>query len=131
MKRPDFHHLFNTKKLEELFPHDRADMFFEAMYGDASEGAYDIYLTFKDYSPKELVFEFHLNQRSGKCLACNLTYGLPTVFARHPVINIKKLVENISQALPDDLTCTHWEMGNTAEKSSGLHIIPLKVAIGK
>ena len=89
MNTINFHRLFTQERLEELFPKDRADSFFEALYGDASDGAYDINLDFKESNENKLLFEFQLNQRAGKCLACNVTYGLPSVFTRHPVINIK------------------------------------------
>ena len=60
----------------------RTDEFFEALYGDAAEGPYDILLKFKGENKNTLHFEFQLKQRPGRCLACNLTYGLPVVFSR-------------------------------------------------
>ena len=77
--------ILSQDRCEQLFPHDLADRFFEALYGDTEEGAYDIRLKFKGQKQDRLEFEFQLKQRPGKCLACNLTYGLPNVFSRHPV----------------------------------------------
>ena len=82
------------EKLDRLFPPDRSDRFFEALYGDISEGAYDIQLEFKSYSEGKFELEFHLKQRPDKCLACHLTFGLPDVFERHPIINIKGLTKS-------------------------------------
>jgi hypothetical protein len=76
-----------------------------------------------------LTLEFHLTQRPGKCLACNLTYGLPTVFSKHPVINIKEIVKKIEPLLKEDKKCTSWELGKTVEISRELHIIPLLISI--
>ena len=88
MEKITFEQLFTQRALRELFPRDRADLFFEGLYGDSSEGAYDINLVFKGQDRDTLEFEFQLEQRPGKCLACNLTYGLPEVFSRHPMIDI-------------------------------------------
>lgn len=108
-----------------LFPKDRADSFFEAIFGDASEGSYDISLEFKTQTRDRLEFEFHLKQRPGKCLACNLTYGLPTVFSRHPVIAVKQLVEEIVGLVEGQARNSLWQLGNTREISGKLHTIPL------
>ena len=67
--------LFSQEKINNLFPKNKADQFFEALYGDPSEGAYNIDLFFKEQKENSLIFEFHLTQRPGKCLRCNLTYG--------------------------------------------------------
>ena len=117
--------MFDQATLEDIFPRDRADAFFEALLGAASEGAYDINLKFKDKLDDRLDLEFHLEQRPGKCLACNLTYGLPQVFARHPVIDIKGLVEKINGRLNGTEKCVDWKLGATREISKQLHIIPL------
>ena len=87
--------IFNQEKINELFPKERANQFFEALFGDHAEGAYDIALKFIKHTGNSLQFEFHLTQRPGQCLACNLTAGLPSVFSRHPVINVKGLVGQI------------------------------------
>ena len=91
MGETKFDDIFTEDALNELFPSRRSDDFFEALLGDASAGAYDISLKYQGYNSvqKNLTFELHLRERPGKCLACNLTYGLPKVFGAHPVINIK------------------------------------------
>ena len=33
--------IFNHQTLQKLFPAERADQFFNALFGDASEGAYE------------------------------------------------------------------------------------------
>ena len=120
-----FKDVFTEDVLKKLFPWDRTDRFFEELYGDTSEGASDICLRFKQHSQSKLYFEFHLKQRAGKCLACNLTYGLPQIFFRHPMININGLVQNIGRLLNGQATCTNWHLGATHEVSRDLHIIPL------
>ena len=126
-----FEELFTGSNLSKLFPGDRADHFFDAMYGDPSEGAYDISLVFKGQDRDTLHFEFHLKQRPGKCLACNLTYGLPEVFSRHPIIGIKELVREIDQLLDGRWRCAGWRLGLTREVSSELHVLPLLITIAR
>jgi hypothetical protein len=119
--------LFSREKLDELLPTERADQFFEALLGDADEGAYDIRLGFKEFKSGRLHFELQLHQRPRKCLACNLTYGLPNVFSRHPVIDIQGLVDGIGTLLDGQGRCTGWKLGNTQEISRQLHVVPLVI----
>lgn len=125
MDRKELERLFTQETLDRLFPRERSDMFFDALYGDSEEGAYDIRLKYREAGESRLVFELHLEQRPGKCLACNLTYGLPDVFTRHPVIDLNGLVEDINNILPDSITCTGWKIGRTKEVSRDVHVIPL------
>lgn len=111
----------------EIFPKTRSDEFFEALYGDPDEGAYNISLHFKDTEKEKLFFEFHLSKRPDKCLRCNLTYGLPQVFSKHPVIDVKGVVEKLQQELNGKVNCVSWSLGETQEISSDLHVIPLTV----
>ena len=130
MNERDYQTLFTETALENIFPGDRADHFFEALYGDSDEGAYDIRLAFTGQADKHLNFEFQLHQRPGKCLACNLTYGLPDVLGRHPVIDIKGLVNKIDTLLDGRAACSGWKIGKTREVSRKLHVIPLMIELG-
>lgn len=116
--------IFTNDALNRLFPESRSNEFFEALYGDAEEGAYDIKLAYVASDDAKLEFELQLNQRPGKCLACNLTYGLPKVFSKHPLININGLVKEI-ESLANGVKISGWEMGRTRELSRKLHIVPL------
>ena len=129
MKSEEIINIFTQDILQQLFPEDRTDQFFDALYGDAAEGTYDISLKFKRHSPNRLEFELHLLQRPGKCLHCSLTYGLPQVFSRHPVIDINGLVGNINQLLNGRARCIDWQFGSTLEKSDELHAIPLTILL--
>jgi hypothetical protein len=122
--------VFTQSVLEQLFPQERADRFFEALYGDSREGAYDIRLEFRGQSENQLQFGFHLRQRAGKCLACNLTFGLPQIFSRHPIINIEGLIEGIGRLLDGRTKCTNWQLGHTQVVSRELHVIPLMLFLG-
>jgi hypothetical protein len=119
--------LLTETVLKQMFPAERADAFFEALYGDAAEGAYDIAFSFQGLNKEALEFRFDLHRRPGKCLACNLTYGLPQVFSRHPVIDIAGLVCDIEKRLAGKATCSRWELGETTEISNNLHVVPLTV----
>jgi hypothetical protein len=121
--------LFTQDDLEMLFPAQKANTFFEAMLGDSEEGAFDIGLAFNGQRGNELHFEFQLRQRPGKCLACNLTYGLPQVFRRHPVINVSGLADEIEKRFDGKYRCDHWELGATRELSRELHVIPLVLSL--
>lgn len=127
----DMQTLFTDDVCKKIFPEDRADQFFEALFGDASEGSYDIELKFVafDQSAKELHFELNLHERPGCCLACNLTYGLPEVFSRHPIININGVVKEVDEILGDTYQTTGWNLGSTRSTSKSLHQIPLVVSL--
>lgn len=121
--------LFGADTLTTLFPPERAHDFFDALFGDAEEGAYDIRLAYSSQTGNTLTLNLELHERPGRCLACNLTYGLPEVFGRHPVINIKGLVEEINTLLAGRATCTGWKLGATHTISKKLHIIPLIITL--
>ena len=120
--------VFTPECLAKLFPAQRTDAFFDALFGDVEEGAYDIRLTLDDSAESdgnELHFFFELHQRPGRCLVCSLTYGLPQVFERHPVINLKGLVADLATLASWDLDDVWWRIGSTESLSSALHRIPL------
>ena len=121
MEQAELKHLFSQEFLDTLLPPEKSDQFFEALYGDASEGAYDIRLELISANEDRIVLAFNLTQRPGKCLVCSLTYGLPNVFSRHPLINIQGMVDKIMEK---GVIVKDWRLGNTEENSGSLHIIP-------
>ena len=127
METGDFGELFTPEILKQLFPEDRSDRFFDALYGDVEEGAYDICLEYSGTRKNRLEFMLLLTQRPGKCISCSLTYGLPEVFSRHPVIDIKGLVQNIDTLLDGKVRCVDWRIGSTRELSKNVHAIPLEI----
>ena len=129
MEKDTFDTLFSPDRLEGLFPPERADRFFEAHFGDASEVAYDIRLDYDGYRENRLQFRFHLTERPGKCLSCSLTYGLPHVFSRHPVIDVAGVVRGIDDLLDGSHHCGRWEIGRTIEIDRGNHAVPLAIEI--
>jgi hypothetical protein len=124
--------LFTKEVLKDLLPPQLSNDFFEALYGDSDEGAYNINLSFKNYDEEKkiLSFELQLHERIDKCLACNLTYGLPDVFSRHPLINIKGMIDKIEALLGDEAKCTDWELGRTQTPTATMHAIPLIIRLG-
>ncbi|BDQ36804.1 hypothetical protein SYK_11640 [Pseudodesulfovibrio nedwellii] len=117
--------IFTDDLLLTIFPEERADAFFEALFGDAQEGSYDIALAYVGDGDSCLNFEMRLLQRPGKCLACNLTYGLPEVFARHPIINVQGVADAVANAVGKKTAV--WKFGATRELSRELHVIPLNI----
>lgn len=111
--------------LDEIFPAARADAFFDALFGGAEEGAYDIRLTTRESSPTRALLAFELRQRPGKCLVCNLTYGLPEVFQRHPVLNVAGVAKAVAARLGWPEGELRWSLGPTEEISREMHAIPL------
>lgn len=129
MTQDPFENLFTTDRLEGLFPAERADRFFEALFGDAGEGAFDIRLDYQGFQESRLRFVFKLTERPGKCLSCSRTYGLPHVFSRHPVIDVAGVVDGIALLLDGAYHCGAWEMGRTLEIDRGTHVVPLTINI--
>lgn len=129
MDRSAIDSLFTPDVLSRLFPEDRSNDFFDALFGDADEGAYDIRLGYRGISGNNLTLELELHERPGKCLACNLTQGLPTVFSRHPTININGLVDDVNKLLNSQGVCKEWSLGYTEQRSKDVHIIPLNIIL--
>jgi len=127
----DYQALFTPEVVQQLLPLDRADQFFKALYGGLEEGAYDIRLVFKRHDPdrNSLEFELELQERPGKCLACNLTYGLPQVFSRHPILNLKGVALEIEKVLLGKARCRSWSLGRTDPRSQTLHVIPFMLTL--
>ncbi len=123
--------IFTADVLEQLFPLQRTHDFFEALFGDNNEGAFDVKLRYGGYNeqPSSLQFYLDLHERPGSCLVCSLTYGLPEVFSRHPVINIKGLVNDIEQKLSGSAKCAEWKLGTTSQVDKSLHSIPLTITL--
>ena len=111
--------------LDAVFPPERTEAFFDALFGGGEEGAYDIGLVCRALSPTRAELAFELRQRPGKCLACNLTYGLPQVFQRHPVINVAGIARAVAKHLGWQAEKPQWRLGGTEEISRELHAIPL------
>lgn len=121
--------LFTSETLQQLFPKERTNDFFEALFGDAEDGAYDIELAFGGTSGEKLTLELRLHERPGCCLACNLTQGLPQVFSRHPIINVAGIVAEVDTLLGDRASCREWSMGRTEQRSRELHVIPITIIL--
>ena len=119
--------IFTEDRLATIFPPERTDAFFEALFGDAEEGAYNISLGYTGADGDVLNFELRLNQREGQCLVCNLTYGLPQVFSRHPIINVQGVADDVAAALGKSVAS--WQLGVTKEVTNALHVIPLIITL--
>ncbi len=124
-----FSSVFTREVCRDLLPPNTADEFFDALFGDAGEGSYDISLNFREGDDASIRFDLELRERPGHCLACNLTYGLPEVFSRHPIINIKGLVEKIAARLGSRAAAGAWQLGATEQQSRSLHVIPLVIEL--
>lgn len=131
MTQDSFSQYFSKEKLAEIFPPERTNEFFDALFGDASEGSYDIELAYRGVSGNLLIMDLQLHERPSCCLACNLTQGLPQVFSRHPIINVEGVVQEIDTLLGDDYKCTEWTLGYTEQQSRSLHVIPIKITLDK
>ncbi len=131
MSQDPFAAIFTAEVLEQLFPESRADDFFDALFGDAAEGAYDIRLAYKGYDApaRTLVFALQLHQRPGKCLACNLTHGLPEVFSRHPLINLNGLTREIDHLLGEPGQLPHVASRHHRTGLQRMHSIPFLVTL--
>lgn len=124
---PDPATTLSNDTLDQIFPPSRTDAFFEALFGGTETGAYDIRLRFEEQTPTTLHLAFHLIERPGQCLACNLTYGLPQVFARHPILAVGQTVTQVCDQL--GLSAASWSLEPTREVRRGLHLIPLHITL--
>ncbi|MFO7963169.1 MAG: pancreas/duodenum homeobox protein 1 [Desulfobacterales bacterium] len=127
MEEKPFSLIFDSQCLNEILPISVADRFFEAIYGDVSEGAYDIRLGFDRHRDNRLEFSFQLIKRPEKCLICSYTYGLPNVFSKHPIIDVNGIVEKIGKRLGSRAKVDHWKLGKTRSVNEELHVIPLTI----
>lgn len=125
--------VFTEAFLQELFPKGRDDEFFDALYGGAEEGAFDISLHFVSFEPQSgrLTLEYRLTERPGKCMACSLTYGLPQVMERHPIINLNGTVDKIAQRLGGEWKVVGWSLGRTTPYAPKVNVIPLFIQVAK
>lgn len=121
--------LFTPDVLLQMFPKERSNEFFDALFGDADEGAYDIELAYSGTDGKSLTMELRLHERPGCCLACNLTQGLPQVFSRHPIINVKGVAEDVNNLLGDTASVNEWSLGYTEQREKSMHIIPINISL--
>lgn len=119
----------NSETLQKIFPKDRSNDFFEALFGDASEGAYDIKLAYGGVKGNTLTMDLQLHERPGCCLVCNLTQGLPQVFGRHPIINVAGIVSEIDSLLGEAVSCKEWSLGHTEQRQKSMHIIPINISL--
>ena len=112
---------------------ERADEFFDAIYGGAEEGAFDIALGFGGFDEAiyEMRLEYRLTERPGKCMACSLTSGLPAVFRRHPLIDIEGTVQKIGERLGPNWTVLGWDIGHTMPSAPKVNVIPLRIKFDK
>lgn len=121
--------VLTKENLAKIFPKGRSNDFFEALLGDADEGSYDIELAYREKKGNTLVMELCLHERPNRCLACNLTQGLPQVFSRHPIINVQGIVNDIQTLLGGSYRCISWSLGYTEQPKRSLHVIPLKIVV--
>lgn len=117
--------IFTVEWTSKVFPPERTDEFFDALFGDPEEGAYNIELAFIGQDGDMLEFAFKLHQRGSQCLACNLTHGLPKVFERHPIINTAEVARQVAEAAGRGLQS--WKLGFTEEHSKAMHSVPLYI----
>jgi len=124
----DLKEIFNEKVLKQLLPPERIEAFFEAFYF-GEEPAYHLQLGWGESTEGLVRLELQLHARPGKCLACNLTWGLPQVLEKHPLLNLDKTVQDFEKLLPQGHKVKKWYLGHTEERSPELHVIPLLIEL--
>lgn len=125
--------ILSDEFLLELFPEGKADEFFDALYGGTETGAFDIALVEDGLNEKtgELNLAFLLTERPGKCMACHLTAGIPNVFERHPITDVKGIVTKIGEKLQSQWRVESWKLGRTLPRGPKENIIPFVVGLKK
>jgi len=122
--------LLTPEALQDIFPKERSDEFFDALFGDASEGSYDINLALREIRGNNLTLDLELHERPNCCLVCNLTQGLPQVFSRHPIINVNGVVNDVDKLLGETAGCKEWSLGYTEQRRKEMHVIPINITLG-
>lgn len=117
--------LIDQAWLEKMLPPEKTDEFFDAIYGGSEEGAYTIVPVLKKLTQDAAVVDLELRRRPGQCLKCSLTYGLPEVFRRHPLLNIAGFVKEIAHKA--GWSNYSWELGETEDRGEDLHSVPLTI----
>ncbi|OAG27843.1 hypothetical protein [Thermodesulfatator autotrophicus] len=122
----------DEKWIKSLLPEERVQEFFEAFYF-GEEPAYYLDLGLREWRPEKgrVVLELRLTARPDKCLACNLTSGLPPVLKKHPILNLAGIVSEIAQKLEPGYKVDSWDLGWTEEVNHDLHVIPLVIKVSK
>ncbi len=120
--------LLGPETLNELLPRQNVESFFESFYF-GEEPAYDLSLGFGGISGDLLRLELLLKARPGQCLACNLTWGLPEVMAKHPMLDLAGMIKRLEEKLA--VNVASWELGPTEERGADLHVIPILVRLAK
>ena len=115
--------------LESVFPPERTEAFFDALFGGAEEGAYDIVLVCRSEGEGKAELAFELHQRPGKCLACNLTYGLPQVFQRHPILNVAGVARAVAEKLGWPIFVKPANAGSSVGISKARDMAELEAAV--
>ena len=111
--------------LESVFPPERTEAFFDALFGGAEEGAYDIVLVCRSEGEGRRNWPLSCISVPENVFACNLTYGLPQVFQRHPILNVAGVARAVAEKLGWPGDKVRWWLGHTEEVSRSLHVIPL------
>ena len=60
MENDTFKAILTEENLAKIFPKEKTDEFFEALFGDASEGSYDIELAYREAGSNTLVMDLVL-----------------------------------------------------------------------
>ena len=129
--------VFTPECLNDLFPIQRTNDFFDALFGDAEEGAYDIRLVVdpEESDDGELHFYFELHQRAGRCLVCSLTAcrrfssAIPSSISKVWSVTLRAAPDGNStmyggasalrKASPARCTASRWCLSRIKENSHG------------
>ena len=77
--------VLTKENLEKIFPRQRANDFFEALFGDADEGAYDIELAYREHNGSTLVMDLLLR----RLLDLGIRLARPGEFSERAFLNGK------------------------------------------
>ena len=120
--------VFTPECLNDLFPIQRTNDFFDALFGDAEEGAYDIRLVVdpEESDDGELHFYFELHQRAGRCLVSS---AIPSSISKVWSVTLRAAPDGNStmyggasalrKASPARCTASRWCLSRIKENSHG------------
>ena len=116
--------VFTQEYLDTLLPAETSDHFFEALYGDTKDGAYDIRLEFISANEKRIVLAYNLTQQLANMLSNDKSKKINP--DKPLILHIDSFSRGIVVGEESFLTQTFWMYEIITSYSKGLFNFPIQ-----